>query len=113
MKIVYIAHPVSGDIAGNLEKVRIIGRHINLNEPNVVPFSQFYFNCHTLNDDIPAERERGIKNDTALLKKGFIDEVRLYGDRMSAGMAAEVELSIKLGIPIKPMTKETKEAMKL
>ena len=53
-----------------------------------------------MNDDIPAERERGIKNDTELLKSGFIDEIRLYGNRISEGMKHEIELAHKLGIPV-------------
>ena len=50
--------------------------------------------------------ERGIKNDVALMKKGFIDEVRLYGDRISNGMEAEIKLANSLGIPVISMIKE-------
>ena len=35
MKVVYIAHPISGDIQGNLEKIRQIARIINLTEPDI------------------------------------------------------------------------------
>lgn len=107
MKVAYIAHPISGDIKGNLSKIEAIGRQINLEEENVVPFAPYFFDCHSLNDDIESERNRGIKNDVALLKMGFVSEVRLYGDRISNGMAHEVELAIKLGIKVLPMTKET------
>ena len=107
MKIAYIAHPISGDIAGNLKKIEVIGREINLTEPDVVPFAPYYFDCNTLNDDIEEERERGIKNDIALFKKGFIDELRLYGDRISAGMVHEIKLCWELKIMIVPMTIET------
>jgi len=107
MKIAYIAHPISGDIAGNLKKIEAIGREINLNEPDMVPFAPYYFDCNTLNDDIEEERERGIKNDIALFKKGFIDELRLYGDRISKGMEHEIKLCWELKIMIVPMTIET------
>ena len=107
MKIAYIAHPISGDIAKNLKKIEAIGREINLNEPDVVPFAPYYFDCNTLNDDIESERERGIKNDIALFKKGFIDELRLYGDRISKGMLHEIKLCQELSIKIVPMTDET------
>lgn len=109
MKIVYIAHPVSGDIPGNLEKVRKIGRMINMTEPDTVPVCQFFFDCQTLDDSIPAERERGIKNDTELLRRGSIDELRPHGDRISKGMAAEIKLAEELNIPICPMTANTSE----
>ena len=108
MKIAYIAHPISGDIKGNLRKIETIGREINLNEPDVVPFAPYYFDCNTLNDDIEAERERGIKNDIALIERCFIDELRLYGDRISDGMRHEIKLFKKLNIPIVPMTSETR-----
>jgi hypothetical protein len=107
MKIAYIAHPISGDIEGNLRKIEAIGRRINLDEPEVVPFAHYFFDCYALNDDIPEERERGIKNDIALMRKGFIDEVRLYGNRISNGMAEEVKLAVELGIEVRPMTKAT------
>lgn len=105
MKIAYIAHPISGDIEGNLEKIRQIGREINLNEPDVVPFAPYWFDCHCLDDNDPAERERGIKNDHHLLR--IVDEVRLYGDRISKGMGEEIFLAFDLGIPVIPMTPET------
>jgi hypothetical protein len=39
MKIVYIAHPISGDIKGNLEKIRLIVRGLNLENIDIVPFA--------------------------------------------------------------------------
>ena len=109
MKIVYIAHPISGDISENLKKIMIIGRQINLEEPSVVPFAPYFFDCYTLDDNIPEERERGIKNDIALLKKGFVDEMRLYGDKISKGMKHEIDLAIELNIEVVPMTEATKQ----
>lgn len=100
MTIAYIAHPISGDVEGNLQKIRDIVRHINLTEPDVVPFVPYYADIVSMDDSIPEERERGIKNDTALLKSGMVDELRLYGDRLSNGMIAEVELARKMKICI-------------
>lgn len=111
MKISYIAHPISGDIAGNLKKVEMIALQINLDEPDVVPFAPYFLDCHVMNDDIEEERKRSIKNNTALMYKGFIDEVRLYGDHISRGMAHEVLLAYELGIDVVPMTKETKREL--
>lgn len=100
MKIVYIAHPISGDIKGNLEKIRLIVREINLTMPEVVPFVPYWLDCHALDDTNPAERERGIKNDIALFKSGCIDEVWLMGNRLSSGMIAEKNLAEELGIKV-------------
>jgi len=100
MKIIYIAHPISGNIKGNLKKITEIGREINLNEPDTIPFAPCFFACHCLNDNIPEERARGLKNDIELMKRGFIDELRLYGNNISEGMKHEIELAHKLGIPV-------------
>lgn len=90
MKIAYIAHPVSGDVKGNIEKIIAICRNINLEEPETVLFVPYLSDMYALNDDIPAERERGIRNGIHLLKAGFIDELRLYGNRISNGMQHEI-----------------------
>lgn len=108
MKIAYIAHPVSGDIAGNIEKIKQIVRNINLTEPDTVPFVPYYSDLHALNDNVPEERKRGIENNTALFKAGVIDEIRLYGDFISAGMAQECLLAAENGITIKPMNNLTR-----
>jgi hypothetical protein len=107
MRIVYIAHPISGDVKGNLEKIRLILRYINLNMPDVVPFAPYWIDCHALDDTVPAERERGIKNDHEFLTRGFIDEMWLYGDRISNGMSHEIALAEKQGIPVFSMTNGT------
>jgi hypothetical protein len=109
MKIVYIAHPISGDISGNLKKILDIIRQINLNEPETLPFAHYVVDCYALNDTVPQERERGIKNDIALLSASFINEIWLFGDRISNGMKHEIELSKKLGIPIISKSKGTKD----
>ena len=108
MKIAYITHPISGDVKRNLNKIAQIARKINLEEPEVIPFAPYYVDCFALHDGIDVERERGIKNDITLIKKGFIDEIRLYGDNISKGMATEINLAIGLDIPIVPMTIDTK-----
>lgn len=105
MKIVYIAHPISGDIKGNLEKIRLIVRKINLERDDVVPFAPYWLDCHALNDDVPEERARGIKNDIELFR--VVDEVWLFGDRISSGMSAEINLAIKKRIGVVPQTPET------
>lgn len=107
MIVAYIAHPISGDIENNLKKIIEIVREINLKEPETIPFVPYYPDILALDDNNPTERERGIKNDTELLSRGFVDEIRLYGNKISKGMKAEVELGIKRGIAIKTMTPNT------
>ena len=100
MKIAYIAHPISGDVEGNLAKIRAIVREINLTEPDVVPFVPYYADCVSMDDSNEIERERGIKNDTFILESGIVDELRLYGDRVSNGMQNEILIALRELIPI-------------
>jgi len=100
MKIAYIAHPVSGDVQGNIAKIIAIIREINLNEPETVPFAPYITDLMALDDAVAEERARGIKNDVCLIRAGFITEVRLYGDRISTGMQHEKDLAESLDIPV-------------
>lgn len=112
MKIAYIAHPIGGDVINNLDKVKEIARQINLTEPETVPFAPYFLDCFALHDEIPEERARGIKNDTYLLEFGFVDELRLYGDRISSGMHAEILIALREHIEIVAMTEGTKRDYK-
>lgn len=107
MKVVYIAHPISGDIKANINRILTIVREINIEQPDIIPFAHYIVDCQALDDDIPAERERGIKNDTELFKRKFIDELWLYGQKISKGMWAEIRLCNELGIPVRAKTSST------
>ena len=111
MKTAYISHPISGDVQGNLKKIKNISREINLNEPDVVPFAPYFIDCHALDDSDPEERKRGIKNNTHILRSGFVDELRLYGDRISDGMMADAAIAYLEGIKIIPMTDNIKNEL--
>ncbi len=99
-KVVYISHPIKGDERENLKKIREIGRQMNMEEPNTVPFAPYYFDLHVLNDNVDEEREKGLNNNLHLISKGFIDEMRLYGDCISEGMRLEIKAAVSAGIPI-------------
>lgn len=111
MKIVYIAHPISGDVQGNLDKIKGIIREINLTRQDIVPFAPYFIDCHCLNDFDAMERRRGIKNNTAYFTKGVIDEVWLYGHKISEGMEHEIALAESLDIPVIDKTYEEYEGV--
>ena len=110
MKVAYIAHPIGNDVKGNLEKIKNISREINLNEPDTIPFAPYFLDCHALDDSNPKERARGIKNNKHILESGFVDELRLYGNKISKGMRDEINIALIEQIEIVPMTNETHEA---
>lgn len=113
MNIVYIAHPIKGDVDVNLQKIVKIARRINLKEKNTMPLAPYFLDLHALDDSVQEERLRGIKNGTEFLTRFKIDEMRLYGGRISDGMFHEVILAHRRGIPVRPMTAGTKSDYKL
>lgn len=100
MKIVYIAHPISGDIEANLTDIRRIVRKINLEHNDVVPFVPYYVDIVSLDDNNPEERARGIANDTAILRSGIVNELWLTGQVYSKGMYAEAQIAEQMDIPV-------------
>ena len=111
-KLVYIAHPVSGNIKSNLESIIKIGRDINLNDSNVIPFVPYFFDLQCLDDNIPNERNKGIENNSHYFNSSIIDELWLYGKTISRGMNEEIKLALKNDIPVIPKTEETKIQLK-
>jgi len=101
MIIAYIAHPIGGDIEANLTDIRRIVRKINIERPDVVPFVPYYADILSLDDTIPAERARGMANDTEIIRRGIPDEIWLTGERISAGMQAEIDAAELAGIPVR------------
>jgi len=111
-KIVYVAHPISGDVEGNLDDLARILRIINLDAhpqkhesqlfsfEDVVPQAPYYADIICLNDNNALERKRGIDNDVAMIESGVFDELWLTGDKISFGMSEEVKLFLLQGKPI-------------
>jgi hypothetical protein len=101
MRIVYIAHPISGDVKGNLRKIYSIIRKINMEEPDIVPFAPYVSDLLSLDDNIPEERARGFDNNKAFFEKGIVEELRLYGVRRSYGMLEEEKWCREFNIPVR------------
>lgn len=99
-KVVYIAHAIRGDVSSNLVDIRRIVRVINMDHHGIIPFVPYYADCVSLDDEVEEERNRGIANDTYILKRGFIDELWLTGKTISTGMTAERKLAEELNIPV-------------
>lgn len=107
MKTVFIAHPISGDIQGNISKVLKICKEVHTKE--IVPVVPYLISLQYLDDDIVEDRQLGIDANLECFHRGFIDELWLFGDCISSGMQEEVLLAVKLSIPIIPKTEETRK----
>ncbi len=93
MKKVYICAPLGGDVEGNLKRVREYARYaLMCGTAPVVP--HFYALC--LDDAIPKEREIGMAAGLSLL--WFCDELWLFGDEVTEGMAAEIQFCNNLNV---------------
>lgn len=113
MKIVYLAHPIAGDMQNNLNDLRFIIRQINRHMPEIVPFCPYYADVAACGDE-PAERDRGISNCTVLVTllglhyqrrprtypASLEVEMWLTGARITAGMEREIATARIYGIPI-------------
>lgn len=103
-KIVYIAHPIGGDVQANIAFVLDIIKKLNMSNSDIVPFAPYIVDCLAMDDNIPKERQRGISNNIALIKSRLVDEIWLYGNRISPGMDDEIALAEYLGIPVISMS---------
>jgi hypothetical protein len=109
MKVIYICHPVSNDVAGNLEKIKAIAREINLTEANVCPIAPYTLELSCLSDSDRFERNRGVRNGIELIERKIFDELWLFGDFISPGMRFEIMKCNELGIPVVPKSAEIKK----
>lgn len=102
-KIVYIAHPIGGDVQSNVNKVLSIVAELNRCNPNVVPFAPYIVDVLALDDSVPSDRARGFENNKALFEK-CVDEVWLFGNRISDGMKIEIGWAKELEIKARDFT---------
>ncbi len=108
-KTVYIAHPVGGDVKGNARKILEICSCVHTQK--IIPVVPYLVAIQYLNDDVLEERRLGIEANVECFHRGMVDEVWLYGERISPGMREEVLLAFKLNIPVLPMTPETRKEL--
>ena len=96
IKKVYICSPLGGDVRENLEKAKRYTKYALLcGTAPVVP--HFYALC--LDDSNPKERE--IRIAAALSLLWFWDEMWLFGDEVTEGMAAEIQFCKNLNVKIR------------
>ena len=109
MKTIFIGHPIGGDIKGNIEKVLKICAEVHTKE--IIPVAPYLISLKYLNDEVVEDRQLGMDANHECFRRGYIDELWLFGDRISEGMRVEVNLAKELNIPIVPKTEETKTSL--
>ena len=93
MKKVFVCSPYAGDIDLNAKMAAEYCR-IEMIQGNV-PFAPHLHNTRFLNESNPLDREMGIRLGLEMLK--ICDELHVYGDRISNGMAREIAVWKEMG----------------
>lgn len=106
-RVIYIAHPVRGDVPGNRAEIVAICESLTRENPEIFAWAPYLQSITHLDDTVVEDRALGIRINTACLRSGVVDELWLYGDRISEGMRAEIALARELGIPVVAKTAET------
>jgi hypothetical protein len=104
-KIVFIAHPIGGDVEGNKAKVYAILKEVH--SASVFPIAPYLQCLEYLDDAVPEDRALGTALNHLFLSWDRVDELWLYGDRISSGMEGEITVAMRYGIRIVAMTAGT------
>ena len=96
MKLVYICSPLRGAIEENIKKANQYCEYAA--GCDTVPLAPHAIFTAYLQDDIPEQREKGLKMGLALLRR--CDEMWCCGDEITQGMQGEIDLATKIHIPI-------------
>ncbi len=83
-KTVFIGHPIAGDIQRNIKKVLQICEGVHTH--NIIPVAPYLVSLQYLNDEVVEDRQLGMEANNECLRRKYIDELWLYGDRISSGM---------------------------
>lgn len=96
-KLVYICSPYAGDVQENLRRARQYSRFAVFH--GSVPMTPHLMYPQFLQDAEPAERKIGTECVMTVL--ALCDEIWVFGDRISKGMAAEIEYAKEAYIPVR------------
>jgi hypothetical protein len=102
MKFICVASPYAGDVKKNIAFAKQACRYVM--EQGHAFFAPHLLYPQLLDDANPQERQSGIDMGLAILSR--CDELWVCGDRISPGMAQEIEQAKTLGIPIQYVSAE-------
>ncbi len=95
--LVFICSPYRGNIEHNTRRAQKYCRFAI--SKKTVPFAPHLHYTRFLNDSIRKERNIGISCGVEILKR--CDELWVFGDKITEGMAREIEAAKRLGIPVR------------
>lgn len=106
--LVYICSPLSGDETGNIEKARRYCRFAV--DRGQIPLAPHLLFPQFMNDTDPEERELAVRMAVVLL--GKCQEVWVFGNMETEGMAAELAVAKRRRQPVRYFTEDLEEVEK-
>jgi hypothetical protein len=103
--LVYICSPYRGNVAYNVRRAQSYCRFAI--SRNAVPFAPHLHYTQFLDDNVNRERKIGISCGVAMLSR--CDQIWVFGDKISAGMKAEIQAAERFGIPVRRFNSMCKE----
>ncbi len=105
MKLVFVCSPYHGAVEYNTSRAKGYCRFV---QPHgCIPFAPHLHNTQFLDENITEERETGILLGLELLKR--VDELWLFGNKLTEGMQIELKTAQELRIPIRYFTDKCEE----
>ena len=105
MKIIFISHPIAGDVKNNIAKIISICASIHTAE--IFPVAPYLLTLEYLRDEVGEERALGIESGLVYLRRGHVDEVWLFGEKITSGMRQEIMAARETSILVVPKTEGT------
>lgn len=97
-RICYVAHPVAGDVVGNLARALRWLRWLIDRHPEIAFAMSWHPYCLTLDERDEDHRVRGMEDNLTILLR--CDAIVLCGGRLSPGMEVELALARRQGLEV-------------
>lgn len=97
-QLVYIAHPVRGDVQANIARVLRWYRWLTITQPGPVYCIPWLPDVLVFDDAKEVERAAGMARNLVHLQR--CDAIALVGGVLSSGMRAERDEMLRLGRPV-------------
>lgn len=79
-----------------------------MHSKDIIPVAPYLVSLQYLDDEVIEDRELGMEANHECFRRQYVDELWLFGDKISAGMRAEIRLAQELNIPIIAKTDGTR-----
>ena len=95
-KLIYVASPLRGDYKLNMARAKQYCKMVV--DQGFIPYAPHLLFTQFMDDSDPVQRAVGMGMGKEMLKR--CDELWVFGDTISEGMAAEIKLAEAIGMPI-------------